>query len=49
MSRMSGGETIPIRPTNNIYTVLTGVATAVVAVGLILLFLRASALGVSLF
>lgn len=44
MGRMSGGETIIVRPTNNIYTVLVGAAVVVEIVGLILLIMQAKTL-----
>jgi hypothetical protein len=42
MSRATGGQVIEIRPTNNIYTALVGVAVALQIVGLIVLFVRSS-------
>jgi hypothetical protein len=48
MSR-SGGETIIVRPTNNVYTVLVAVALVVEIVGFIMFFARAKTLGISLF
>jgi len=41
---MTGGETIVVRPTNNVYTVLAAAAVVVEIVGLILLFMRAGTL-----
>ena len=47
MARIASGETVQIEPTNNIYTVLAAVASLAVLIGLIVLFVRASALGVN--
>ena len=44
MTRMTGGQTIEIRPTNNVYTVLAAVAVVASIVGLVMLFLRAQEL-----
>jgi hypothetical protein len=44
MSRATGGQVIEIKPTNNIYTALVGVAVALQIVGLLVLFLRAGSL-----
>ena len=41
---MSGGETIVVRPTNNIYTVLTGVGVVVVIVAFAALWFAADKL-----
>ncbi len=41
MARATGGETIIVRPTNNVYTALVAVAVVVEIVGFVLLFLRA--------
>lgn len=49
MSRIStGGDVVVRKPENNIYTVLTLIGTVVAVLGLIVLFMRASELGVSL-
>ena len=42
MSRATGGQVIEIKPTNNIYTALVGVAVAVQIVGLVVLFVTAA-------
>ena len=42
-------ETITVAPSNNIYTVLAALGFLAVALGLIVMFLRANALGVELF
>jgi hypothetical protein len=44
MSRAGTGETIVVQPANNVYTALVIVATLIVLVGLIVLFLRAQEL-----
>ena len=44
MARMSGGETIVVRPTNNVYTVLTAVGLVVVIIAFIALWLAADML-----
>ena len=41
MSRMGAGDTVVVKPQNNIYTVLSGVAVVVVLLGLIAVYLRA--------
>ena len=41
MSRMTTGDTVVVRPSNNIYTVLAAVALVVVLLALIALWLRA--------
>ena len=45
MSRAATGDTVVIKPVNNIYTVLSGVALVVVILGLIAIYLRADTLG----
>lgn len=42
MSRAASGDTVVIKPSNNIYTVLVVIATIVVILGLIVLFARAN-------
>ena len=42
MSRATGGQVIEIKPQNNVYTALVGVAVAVQIAGLIVLFITAS-------
>jgi hypothetical protein len=42
MGRATGGQIIEVKPTNNIYTALVGVAVAVQIVGLLVLFITAS-------
>lgn len=45
MTRMTGGgETIIVRPTNNVYTVLAATAVVVEIVGLVILFMRSNGL-----
>ncbi len=41
MTRAATGDTVIVRPTNNIYTVLTGVAVLAQILGLVVLFMRA--------
>jgi hypothetical protein len=45
MSRAASGETITVRPTNNVYTALAAAAVIVQIIGLIALFMRAGAVG----
>ncbi|HEV8604788.1 MAG TPA: hypothetical protein VGQ99_05450 [Tepidisphaeraceae bacterium] len=40
MSRAATGDTVVLRPVNNIYTVLSGVALVVVLLGLLAIYLR---------
>ena len=52
MSRVSTGDTITVKPTNNIYTVLVGVAMLAELLAFLMLFTRAGAIfmeGKSLF
>lgn len=49
MSRMQTSETVAVAPSNNIYTVLAIAGTVAVAIGLIVLILKANALGIELF
>lgn len=44
MSRMSGGDAIIVKPTNNMYTVLVAVAILVEIIGLVVLWFQATAL-----
>ncbi len=41
MSRATAGDTVIVKPTSNIYTVLLIVATVTVLLGLVALFMRA--------
>ena len=45
MTRLPTGEQIQVRPTNNIYTVLAGIAVLVLIIGLIVVFIRAEEVG----
>jgi hypothetical protein len=45
MSRGAQGDTITIRPTNNAYTAIAGAAVIVQIIGLIVLLIRADAVG----
>ncbi len=44
MSRIGTGDTIVVKPTNNVYTVLVVVATVAVILALVVLYLRATTL-----
>lgn len=44
MTRAATGDTIVLRPQNNIYTVLLAAATLVVVVGLIVVWMRSETL-----
>lgn len=44
MSRMSAGDTVVVKPGLNIYTVLAGVATLVVILALVVVWMRADTL-----
>ena len=44
MARLSGGETIIVRPTNNIYTVLAAVGLVVVIIAFVAMWLAADTL-----
>jgi hypothetical protein len=44
MTRAATGDTIVIRPQNNIYTVLLAVATLAVAIGLLVVWMRSMTL-----
>jgi hypothetical protein len=44
MTRAATGDTIVIRPQNNIYTVLLGAATLAVAIGLLVVWMRSETL-----
>ena len=46
MSRSATGDTVYIKPANNIYTVLAGAALVVVILGLVAIYLRMDALGI---
>ena len=45
MSRGAVGDTVTIRPTNNAYTALAGAAVIIQIIGLIVLLVRADAVG----
>ena len=45
MSRVATGNTVVLKPTNNIYTGLAFVAVIVQLIGLIVLFISANAVG----
>ena len=49
MTRAASGDTVTVAPSNNIYTALLGAGVVVVAIGLIILFLRAQTLDVKLY
>lgn len=44
MSRTTAGDTVVVKPTNNIYTVLAAVALVVVILGLVAIYNKAAAL-----
>ena len=44
MSRAATGDTVILKPVNNIYTVLSGVALVVVILGLVAIYLRSETL-----
>ena len=44
MTRIASGDTITIRPQNNIYTILLGVSCVVVLIGLIVMWMRSMTL-----
>jgi hypothetical protein len=44
MSRAATGDTVVVKPTNNIYTALVGAALVAQIVGLVIIFLRAQTL-----
>lgn len=48
MSRVASGDTVTVPAGNNVYTVLAAAAAVAVLVGLIVIFIRANALGVEL-
>jgi hypothetical protein len=41
MTRVASGDTVTVKPANNMYTVLAGVASLVTLLGLIILIIRA--------
>jgi len=45
MSRGAAGETVTVRPTNNVYTALAGAAVIIQIIGLLVLFLRSDSVG----
>ena len=42
MSRIGTGDTIVVKPTNNVYTVLVAVATIAAILSLLVVYMRAS-------
>lgn len=44
MSRAAMGDTVVVKPSNNIYTALAGLTVVALAVGLVLFFLKAKVL-----
>jgi hypothetical protein len=48
MARAVTGDTVTVAPTNNIYTVLSLIGVIAVAMSLVILFVRAGTLGISL-
>ena len=49
MSRAVTGDTVTVKPTNNIYTALAGVALVIVILGLVVVYMRANTLFGGLF
>jgi len=49
MSRFGSGDRILVKPQNNVYTVLAVVGALATAAALLVVFIRASAEGISLF
>ena len=45
MSRIASGNTVVLKPSNNVYTALAFVAVVVQVIGLIVLFISANAIG----
>ncbi|MEA2735555.1 MAG: hypothetical protein QOE14_2006 [Humisphaera sp.] len=45
MSRGAVGDTVTVRPTNNVYTALAGAAVIIQILGLIVLWIRSDAVG----
>ena len=45
MSRMSSGEQIQVKPTNNVYTALAGAAVIIQILGLLVLWIRSDSVG----
>ena len=45
MGRVTGGEPIQVRPTNNVYTALAAAAVIVQILGLIVIFIRGREVG----
>ena len=46
MSRAISGDTVTVKPANNIYTALSGVALVIVLLGIVVVWLRGQTLGV---
>lgn len=44
MSRATMGDTVVVKPSNNVYTALAAVAVVAVAVGLVLFYVKAKVL-----
>ena len=45
MSRGAVGETVTVRPTNNVYTALAGAAVIIQILGLLVLWIRSDSVG----
>jgi hypothetical protein len=45
MSRGAVGETVTVRPTNNVYTVLAGATVIIQLIGLAVLWIRSGSVG----
>jgi hypothetical protein len=48
MARAATGDTVTVAASNNIYTALAGVGTLAVVLALVVMFIRAGSLGLSL-
>jgi hypothetical protein len=49
MSRAATGDTVVVKPSNNVYTVLTIIATIAVTMSLIVLYVRSQQMGIQFF
>ena len=45
MSRMAGGDVRTIAPSNNVYTAMAAAAVVIVALGILVLFMKAANVG----
>ena len=49
MSRAATGDTVVVKPSNNVYTVLAIIATLAVAMALVVLYIRSQQMGIKFF